>query len=497
MAQLDRPYPPGVYPVVVVGSGPGALQTSYFLTRLGVDHAVLSSDDRPGGMFQRFPIFQRLISWSKPYSPSERGTRAYQRYDWNSLLAEERENQALVPEAMDGTSYFPSRGEMETGIATFTERAGIRVRFGCTWESTERTDEGFRLTTTDGVYDCRVAIFAIGMAKAWKPAIPGLEDVPHYVETREPKDYAGHSVFIIGKRNSGFELADGLLPWARQLVIASPRPAHLSVMTRSLAGARARYLQPYEDHILGGGNFVVDAAIDRVDRTANGFRVHARGTTTPGERVFEVDDVIAATGFEVPMRDLGNLGLATVMQGRLPALTPYWESASVPGLYFAGTIMQGAPGLKKYGIPGSSGAVHGFRNNARLLTRHIAEKHFDVTVPRPETSSNDVVDLLLEEATHAPELWNQISYLAAGLSLVDGVWRSEGIVPLGHFVDSGPPNGIAIAVETDATGDIHPAVYVRRNGEVEEHLLGSTPTHDYLGAEHRRQLTAILDTVRG
>ena len=496
MAQLEGPHPPGDYPVVVVGSGPGALQTSYFLTRLGVEHALLSSDDRPGGMFRRFPIFQRLISWSKPYSPSERGTRAYQRYDWNSLLAEERENQALVPESMDGTSYFPSRSEMEAGVVAFTEKTGTTVRYGCTWESTERTDDGFVLTTSDGEYRCRVAILAVGMAQPWKPAIPGLEHVPHYVETREPKDYAGRSVFIIGKRNSGFEIADGLLPWARQLVLASPRPAHLSVMTRSLAGARARYLQPYEDHILGGGNFVVDAAIERVDRTSDGFRVHARGTTTPGDQVFEVDDVIAATGFEVPIRDLGKLGLATVMQGRLPALTPYWESASVPGLYFSGTIMQGAPGLKKYGIPGSSGAVHGFRNNARLLARHVAEKHFSAELPRPVVSPDALVDLLLEEATHAPELWNQVSYLAAGLSLVNGEWRNDGIVPLAHFVDSGPLHGVAIAVETDPSGDIHPAVYVRRDGEVEEHLLRSSPTHDYLGAEHRRELRSILSTIR-
>ena len=39
------PHPPGDYDVVVVGSGPGGLQTSYFLGRLGVRHAVLSADD--------------------------------------------------------------------------------------------------------------------------------------------------------------------------------------------------------------------------------------------------------------------------------------------------------------------------------------------------------------------------------------------------------------------------------------------------------------------
>ena len=35
-----RPFPPGDYPVVVVGCGPGGLQTSYCLSRLGVEHAV-------------------------------------------------------------------------------------------------------------------------------------------------------------------------------------------------------------------------------------------------------------------------------------------------------------------------------------------------------------------------------------------------------------------------------------------------------------------------
>jgi hypothetical protein len=39
-------------------------------------------------MFRRFPFFDRLISWSKPYSPAERPSDSYARYDWNSLLSE-------------------------------------------------------------------------------------------------------------------------------------------------------------------------------------------------------------------------------------------------------------------------------------------------------------------------------------------------------------------------------------------------------------------------
>ena len=69
---LGRPCPPGSYDVVVVGSGPGGLQTSYCLDRLGIDHALLSADDEPGGMFRRWPIFERLISWSKSDAPVPR-----------------------------------------------------------------------------------------------------------------------------------------------------------------------------------------------------------------------------------------------------------------------------------------------------------------------------------------------------------------------------------------------------------------------------------------
>ena len=91
------------------------------------------------------------------------------------------------------------------------------------------------------------------------------------------------------------------------------------------------------------------------------------------EMVFDADDVIAATGFVAPLLDLPDLGVATFGQSRLPAQTPFWESATVPGIFFAGTIGQGSAGLKKHGIPSNSGAVQGARYNARVLARHIAD----------------------------------------------------------------------------------------------------------------------------
>ena len=99
-----------------------------------------------------------------------------------------------------------------------------------------------------------------------------MEHAYHYADVRPAETYADRRVVIIGKQNSGFELANGLLPWARQLVLVSPSHAKLSVDTNSLVGVRARYVQPYEDNVLGGG--VVDPR--RGDRPGRAPRRTAR-----------------------------------------------------------------------------------------------------------------------------------------------------------------------------------------------------------------------------
>ena len=104
---------------------------------------------------------------------------------------------------------------MHDGLRTFAEDAGVDVRYDCRWEATRRDDGGFVLTTTDGEYRCRAAVFALGVTEPWRAAIPGIEAVLHYAEISDPACTA-IEVLVIGKRNSGFETGNALLPWARQ-----------------------------------------------------------------------------------------------------------------------------------------------------------------------------------------------------------------------------------------------------------------------------------------
>lgn len=503
MTESSRPFPPGQYPVVVVGSGPGGLQVSYALRQQGIRHAVISEDGSPGGMFRRWPHFQRLLSWTKPHAPAPRGSRAYERYDWNSLLAAEPEARALQPDLMDGTSYFPSRPEMEQNLVLFAERARLEVRYDCRWTGTRVVDDRdgrrFVVSTTDGEYRAAVLILAVGVAEPFSPPGIGMELTHHYAQVRPAETYAGRRVLIIGKQNSGFELANGLLPWARDIVLVSPSPAKFSVQTRSLAGVRARYVQPYEDHVLGGGVAILDAALDRIEHTEGGdgsLTVRVHRTDTSAELVLEVDDVISATGFVTPILDLPEIGCSISGRTRLPLVTSWWESTTLPGVYFAGTIGQAARGLVKHGVPANSGAVHGARYNATILAERIATTRFGVERPRPPIDPDELVVTIARELAEAPELWHQRAYLARVFS----VDRSAGIVddgvqPLTHFLDAGGDDAIAVTLEADGTGAIYPVLYTRVRGDIRERNLQPDPLLRYDGPDAQREIAAIVGEV--
>jgi thioredoxin reductase len=503
-----RPFPPGTYAVVVVGSGPGAIQISYALRRLGVDVATISADPAPGGMFRRWPFFQRLLSWTKPYAPVDRGTAAYERYDWNSLLADDPADQAIMPDLMDGTSYFPSRPEMERNLVTFTERTATPIRHDCRWTATRR-EEGadgttFILETVDGEYRARHLVFAVGVAEPYSPASPGIELAAHYADTRPAETYAGKRVFIMGKQNSGFELASGLLPWARRIILCSPSPAKLSVNTRSLVGVRARYVQPFEDHVLGGGVTILDASIGGIARTEGGdgaLTVTVRPSAGGDELTIDADEVISATGFVCPLLDLPDLGVATFGQSKLPAQTPYWESATLPGIFFAGTIGQGSAGLKKHGMPANSGAVHGARYNARVLARHIA-RQLGAPVTAAPAIEGDLGEAIVDMLATAPGLWHQRAYLARVIGLDPATGPTDiGLVPLAAFVDGNGDDGsgdaIAVTLEADGTGAIYPVLYHRHGGAVEERPLEPDALLRFDTPEVRAGVRAVVDEARG
>jgi hypothetical protein len=180
----------------------------------------------------------------------------------------------------------------------------------------------------------------------------------------------------------------------------------------------------------------------------------------------------------------------------LPIVTPWWESTTLPGVFFAGTIGQAAKGLEKHGVPANSGAVHGARYNARTLAGRIASTRLDVELPRPPVDPDAVVDAIATELAEAPELWHQRAYLARVYTidpqagLVD-----DGVQPLGHVLSAGGDDAIVVTLEADGTGAIYPVLYTRRNGEIEERNLEPDPLLRYDTPEVRRAISQIAREV--
>ena len=183
-------------------------------------------------------------------------------------------------------------------------------------------------------------------------------------------------------------------------------------------------------------------------------------------------------------------------RNKLPAQTPFWESSTVPGVYFGGTIHQASPGLRKHGMPSNSGGVNGHRYNGRVLARHIAAKHFGVSPERPVISRAELVPFLLSEATNAPELWHQKAYLARVLvrdekrGIVD-----DGVQPLQHVLDTGGASSVAVTLEENAAGEIYPVLYTCRDGATSEHPLPTNALHDFRTSEHEKAVVAAVEGV--
>jgi hypothetical protein len=148
----------------------------------------------------------------------------------------------------------------------------------------------------------------------------------------------------------------------------------------------------------------------------------------------------------------------------------------VPGIFFAGTIGQGAKGLRKHGIPANSGAVHGARYNARVLAAHLARTRFGIDPERPIIAPDAVASFVANQLAESPELFHQRGYLAHVLTAEgSGGLRDDGIQPLAHVLDSVGPDAIITSLEADGSGSIFPVIYSRLGGRVVERAIDPDP----------------------
>jgi hypothetical protein len=183
---------------------------------------------------------------------------------------------------------------------------------------------------------------------------------------------------IIGKGNSAFETANHLSEKAAVIHICSPHSTTFAWQTHYVGNLRAVNNDFLDTYQLKSQNTVIDASVDWIKREGDKYLVHISYSHAKGQtRLLEYDSVIACTGFRFDADIFDKDCRPELMHwDKLPAQTAEWESTNVPGLYFAGTLMQACDFKKTM-----SGFIHGFRYNIRTLSRIFELKHHGVEWP--------------------------------------------------------------------------------------------------------------------
>lgn len=500
---------------LIVGAGPAGLQLSYELQQAELSHSVVERDDAPGAFFRKFPRHRKLISINKVHTGID-DPEVNLRWDWNSLLADRgRRFTEVTPR------YFPHADDMPAYLAEFAETHALPIEYHFDVARIERAASGeFIVTSADGrERRARRLIIATGVSKPWLPAFPGVELCePYTTMSVRPEEYTNQRVLILGKGNSAFETADNLMETAASIHLVSPHPLRLAWKTHFVGHLRAVNNNLLDSYQLKSQNAVLDAQVREIRREGSEYAATFAYSHADSEvEVLRYDRVIACTGFRFDVTPFGEDCRPLLDDnGRFPVMTSEWESSNVPGLFFAGTLMQYRD-YKKY----TSGFIHGFRYNIRSLGRILRQRYHGV--PWPETTVRGTPGSLcahvLARFNRSSALWQQPGFLCDVVQLpsAGGAARHFEDVPVdvarGAFsggwlmltLEFGPsaadPFNVPRVHRRDASRAaestfLHPVVrhYVGSELAAEHHVIEDLGA-EWREPEHEEPLMAFLSSV--
>jgi thioredoxin reductase len=366
---------------VIIGAGPAGLQLAYHYKCLGLPYVVLERSGSAGAFFRRFPRHRTLLSINKIHvgtdNPSFR-----MRHDWNSLLEEDPGAGGFARFSRD---YFPSADAMVAYLEDFAERHRLDIRFNreVTRVAPRPDGPGFLVRSADGAtFPARRVIVATGLAEPCVPSVEGAELAEGYeAMSVDPDDYIDQNVLIIGKGNSALETANALLGTAARVHLISPHPVRFAWDTHHAGNIRSVNGVFFDSYLLKSLNGVVDGRIEWIRRRPDGKFLLCFASIHGTElETVAYDRILRCAGFAFDTSIFApECRPALACGGKLPDLTGSWESRNVPGLFFAGALMQVLDFKKS-----QSSFVHGFRYNVRSLASLLAARSGAVALPHRE-----------------------------------------------------------------------------------------------------------------
>ncbi|MER6266935.1 NAD(P)-binding domain-containing protein [Streptomyces sp900105755] len=414
---------------LVVGAGPAGLQLGRLLQAAGHRHRILESGGTPGTFFRTFPRHRKLISINKVHNGTQ-DPELNLRMDWNSLLSDD----PGLAFKHYSRRYFPAADDLVRYLADFAEAFKLDIAYDTRAVRITRDDTGFTVTDQHGAeHRARRLVMATGVSRPYIPDVPGIETAEQYPDVSvAPDDFTDQRVLILGKGNSALETADNLVETAAVIHVAGPHSVKLAWNTHFVGHLRAvnnNFLDTYQ---LKSLNALLDGNVEAIEQDGGRYRVRfsfSRADEVVKELVY--DRVIVCTGFRFDASPFDEqCRPELVIKDRFAALTPAYESVNVPGLYFAGTLMQQRDFKKSTG-----GFIHGFRYAVRALSRILDERHHGRPWPhRPLTTDPaTLADAVVARVNRSSALWQQFAVIGdLIITADDGTARYHEEVPVDY-----------------------------------------------------------------
>jgi hypothetical protein len=197
----------------VVGAGPSGLATSRALGRLGVEHVVYEKHSDVGGIWDSENEGTPL--YDSAHFISSKWTSGFEGFPMRDSLAD-----------------YPHHSQILRYLREFADAYGLRrhIRFGRRVEHAEPKDGGWEVRFSDGSRSLhRGVICANGVT--WLPSMPSWPghfdgDLRHSATYRNPREFEGRRVLIVGLGNSGADIACDAARHAESATLSVRRGYH-------------------------------------------------------------------------------------------------------------------------------------------------------------------------------------------------------------------------------------------------------------------------------
>lgn len=314
------------FDVVIIGGGQSGLAVGYYLRRTNLSFVILDKAEQAGGAWQHHWKSLRL------FSPAQ----------WSSLPG-------VIMSG--GGNYYPTREETIQYLQEYEEKYQLPVKRPVEVKSVMKTEQGFQLHTSDGLYEAKAVVSATGsFNNPFIPQIEGIENfrgrVLHSSQYLSPDEFKGKRVAIVGEGNSGAQILAEVSSITDTIWITQKEPRFLAdhIDGRYLFDAAS---QMYEAKKQGkayqppslGDIVMVPPVKEARERGVFQNSLRSFSTFTSNGLQWEdghqekVDVVIFCTGFKSSLHHLSALHVIT-KEGRVD--TEETKAKTLSGLWLVG-----------------------------------------------------------------------------------------------------------------------------------------------------------------